>query len=563
MTSSDYHWNLPTPVPESINSNLDTFSPPFRSVLFRRGFMNSQDAVSFLLPQDPSFSEEVSLRHLELGCDLIKKTLEGKQAIAIFGDYDTDGITATALLTLALRKIGGQILPYIPNRFVDGYGLNMPAIDLLHEGGAKLLITVDNGIRSNDEVAYAKSLGMSVIITDHHLPLEIIPAADAIINPKVPGDPYPNKSLAGVGVVYKLICRLSSYYPSIKPEDYLDLVALGTIADIVSLEGENRYLVKQGLIQINQHRRQSLLSVIGAAGYLDQKIYATDISFQIAPRINSSGRLADVNHLVPLELLLSSDPAECGKHAQTLEIHNDRRKRMSRSMQKRIEEQFSPKDPLPPILISLDQDHDLGVAGITAGHLTRKYYLPAIVGAVGDETTTASCRSIPEFDISAALKSIKDLFTRFGGHKLAAGFTIENQNLPAFHEKMTLLAEKELSVLDLQPTLEIDSVVKLSDLNSTLYQELLKLEPTGEGNPMPVFVVRGITAKKVSKVGKFGDHLKFLADDGDNKIPAIAFSQGSSASALTGRFDLACKFTENVFRGKREFQLQVVDIKPQ
>jgi single-stranded-DNA-specific exonuclease len=439
----------------------------------------------------------------------------------------------------------------------------MPAIDLLHEGGAKLLITVDNGIRSNDEVAYAKSLGMSVIITDHHLPLEIIPAADAIINPKVPGDPYPNKSLAGVGVVYKLICRLSSYYPSIKPEDYLDLVALGTIADIVSLEGENRYLVKQGLIQINQHRRQSLLSVIGAAGYLDQKIYATDISFQIAPRINSSGRLADVNHLVPLELLLSSDPAECGKHAQTLEIHNDRRKRMSRSMQKRIEEQFSPKDPLPPILISLDQDHDLGVAGITAGHLTRKYYLPAIVGAVGDETTTASCRSIPEFDISAALKSIKDLFTRFGGHKLAAGFTIENQNLPAFHEKMTLLAEKELSVLDLQPTLEIDSVVKLSDLNSTLYQELLKLEPTGEGNPMPVFVVRGITAKKVSKVGKFGDHLKFLADDGDNKIPAIAFSQGSSASALTGRFDLACKFTENVFRGKREFQLQVVDIKPQ
>jgi single-stranded-DNA-specific exonuclease len=302
--------------------------------------------------------------------------------------------------------------------------------------------------------------------------------------------------------------------------------------------------------------------VIGAAGFLDQKIFATDISFQIAPRINSSGRLSDVNHLVPLELLLSSDPGACGKHAQTLEIHNDRRKRLSRSMQKRIEEQFSPEDPLPPILISLEQDHDFGVAGITAGYLTRKYYLPAIVGTVGDETTTASCRSIPEFDISAALRSIKNLFTQFGGHKLAAGFTIENQNLPSFHQKMTTLAEKELSGLDLQPTLEIDAVVKLADLNSTLYRELLKLEPTGEGNPMPVFVVRGITAKKVSKVGKFGDHLKFVADDGDKKIPAIAFGQGPSASALTGKFDMAFRFTENVFRGKREFQLQVVDIEP-
>ena len=562
MTQNDFQWILPDPVPESISCNLDSFSLPFQSVLYRRGCETSQEAISFLLPQEPCFPKELSLRHLELGCDLIRKAVENKQVIAIFGDYDTDGITATALLTLALRKIGAQVIPYIPNRIEDGYGLNLSAVDDLYDQGAKLLITVDNGIRSNVEVSHAKSLGMHVLITDHHLPPKTLPAADAIINPKLPGDPYPNKNLAGVGVVYKLISDLASYFPAIKPREYLDLVALGTIADIVSLDGENRYLVKQGLIQLNQHSRQSLLSVIGAVGYLDRKIFASDISYQIAPRINSSGRLADANHLVPLELLLSSNPAECGKHAQTLEIHNDRRKLISRKMQERIEVQFPPKAALPPILISLDPEHDIGVAGITAGYLTRKYYLPAIVGATGEETTTASCRSIPEFDISAALKSIKQLFTQFGGHELAAGFTIENQHLSLFIEKMTALAARELSHLDLQPTLEVDAIVNLSDLNSVFYRELLKLEPTGEGNPPPILVARGLTAQRVSKIGKYGDHLKFIVDDGQSTLPAIAFGQGSSASSLAGKFDLAFKFTENVFRGNREFQLQVVDFKP-
>lgn len=561
MTRNDYQWNLPDPVPGSISSNLDSFSLPFRSVLYRRGCVSSQDAISFLLPQDPSFPKEFSLRHLDLACDLIEKALKNNQTVAIFGDYDTDGITATALLTLALRQAGGQVIPYIPNRLRDGYGLNTAAIDRLKKQGANLLITVDNGIRSSSEVSHAQNLGMSVIITDHHLPPETLPGAEAIINPKLPDDPYPNKHLAGVGVVYKLICNLSASFPSIKPDDYLDLVALGTIADIVSLDGENRYLVKQGLIQLNQHNRQSLLSVLGAAGYLNRKVFATDISFQIAPRINSSGRLADANHLVPLQLLLSSDRSECGKYAQTLEVHNDRRKLLSRKMQERIEKQFSPQDPLPPILISFDPDHDFGVAGITAGYLTSKYYLPSIVGTIGEEATTASCRSIPEFDISAALKDIQQLFSQFGGHKLAAGFTIENQNLPEFYDKMTALAEKRLSGVDLQPVLEVDAIVSLSDLNTGFYSELLKLEPTGEGNPMPVFVARGLSAKKVRKVGKFGDHLKFLADNGEKTIPAIAFNQGFRASALTDKFDLAFHYTENVFRGKKEFQLQVVDIK--
>jgi single-stranded-DNA-specific exonuclease len=555
-------WILPGPVPETINDNLDSFSIPFRSILYRRGCQTAQDAVSLLLPKPPSFPDELSLGHVDLAARLIKSSLDKDLAIGVYGDYDTDGITATALLTLALNKISTRVIPFIPNRLSDGYGLNKSSIDLLHEQGVELLITVDNGIRSNSEVAYAKSLGMNVIITDHHQPSDPLPGADAIINAKLPGDPYPNKHLSGVGVAFKLACGLSHYYPEIIPDEYLDLVALGTIADIVPLLGENRYLVKGGLIQINQHRRQSLFSLLGAAGLSDRKITASDISFQVAPRINSSGRLSDTDHLVPLVLLLSEDPAACGKHAQLLEIHNLRRKHISRKMEERIETQFAHKDPLPPILISLEPENDLGVAGITAGYLTNKYYLPSIVGAINQETTTASCRSIPEFDIISALERNKDLFTHFGGHKLAAGFTIDNQNIPLFLQRMVGLAESELSGHDLRPSIDIDAIVTLSELDQSLHSELKKLEPTGEGNPTPVFAARDVTAQNVSTVGNSGEHLKLIVSDGTNAMPAIAFGLGAISNSMPGKFNLAFYFSENEYRGRKEFQLQVLDLQP-
>ncbi len=562
MTRIQYQWIFPDPVPKSISSRLDSFSMPFRSVLYRRGIKTSQDSVSFLLPQDPSFPQALELGHLEKACNLIKESIEKDQVIAVFGDYDTDGITATALLTLALQKVTPRLIPIIPNRLKDGYGLNMSSVDYLAEQGVDLLVTVDNGISSTAEIGHAKSLGMKVIITDHHQPSQSLPDADAIINPKLPGDPYLNKNLAGVGVAYKLICKLAADFPEIKPKEYLDLVAVGTIADVVPLSGENRYLVKQGLIQINQHRRQSILSILGTAGLLDNKISASDISFQVAPRLNSSGRLSDADHRAPLDLLLSSDPAYCGELAQTIENHNDRRKLISRSMQERIESQFSTKDPLPPILISFDPDHDLGVAGITAGYLTRKFYLPSIVGKIGKVTSTASCRSIPEFDIIAALNVHKEFFTRHGGHKLAAGFTIENKDLSLFRDSMQSFAERKLSDLELCPQLDIDAIVTLSELNPTLYRELIKLEPTGEGNPTPIFVTRQITAKQVSRVGKFGEHLKFVVDDGSDAMPAIAFGLGPVANLLDRKVDLAFHLTENYFRMQKELQLQVVDIMP-
>lgn len=561
MTRLPFQWIDPDPVPEPIQVNLDPYSHPFRSILYRRGCETAQDAITLLLPKAPEFPRKLELGHIDLAAQLIRSSLKKELKIAVYGDYDTDGITATALLTLALKKVSSDVLPFIPDRLVDGYGLNQSAIDSLHERGVELLITVDNGIRSHAETAYARSLGMTVILTDHHQPPDQLPEADAIINPKLPGDPYPNKNLAGVGVAYKLICALARYFPEISPDEFLDLVALGTVADIVPLLGENRYLVKQGLIHINQHRRQSILSLLGAAGLIDKQVTASDISYQLAPRINSSGRLSDADHLTPLDLLLSSDPAVCGNHAQHLEIHNLRRKRASSNMQERIETRLTSQHPLPPILISLEPDNDLGVAGITAGHLTGKYYLPSIVGAQGPDTTTASCRSIPEFDILSALDRNKELFIQFGGHKLAAGFTLENQNIPLFCQQIMAFAESELTTLDLHPSLEIDAVVTLSDLDQTLHEELKKLEPTGEGNPTPVFAVQNVTAKKVSQVGKGGDHLKFTVSDGTSELPAIAFGLGSLAKSMPKSFHLAFNFSENEFRGRKELQLQVLDLK--
>ena len=564
MTRITFQWNYPKHVPPAVDKALGSFSAPFRSILYHRGCISEEDSISLLLPPKPKYPDDLMLSHVLTAAGIIKDAVNHNHPIAVYGDYDTDGITATALLTLSLQKISSHVIPFIPHRLRDGYGLNIESIHALYESGAKLLITVDNGIRSEDEIKYAKSLGLQVIITDHHTPSETLPDADAIVNPKIPGDPYPNKNLAGVGVAYKLVCELAEEFPEIVAHEYLDLVALGTIADIVPLTGENRYLVKQGLSILNLHPRQSLFSLINTAGLANKQISASDISFQLSPRINSSGRLSGsgADHLAPLKLLLSENHEACGNLSQILEIHNDRRKMIGRNMRERIVKGISSFASLPRILISLDKENDQGVAGIAAGYLTNQYYLPAVVGQVGNEFTTASCRSVPEFDMISSLETLCDLFTRFGGHKLAAGFTLPNQNIPEFHQRITSLAEKELGQLDLRPSIDIDAVVGLSDLSYTLYREVQKLEPTGEGNPKPIFLTENIMIEEWRKVGQDGSHLKFVASDGTTSIPAIAFNLADSADILSQNVNIAYHLSENEFRGKKELQIQVIDIQP-
>lgn len=554
-----FNWIEPNPIPNDIDHEFAAFSPVFRSVLYQRGLFIEDEVLNFLLPKEPNWYSSEQLLHIENACNLIQDSIQNQDIIAVYGDYDADGITSTVLLSLALLKITDKIIPYIPNRLTEGYGLNKTALASLFGQGVKLVITVDNGIRSVEEVDYANSLGMKILITDHHTPDDHLPRAAAILNPKLPTDPYPEKNLAGVGVTYKLVSALSKQFPEINPADYLDLVAIGTVADVVPLNGENRYLVRKGLAVINQMRRQGISSLLGAANLLSLKIRSSDISFQIGPRLNASGRLGSPN--TPLDLLLSSDHRKCGRLAQILENHNFQRKKLSKELEHQAKILTTSEEPLPFILIALDPDFHLGVSGIAAGSLTRKYYLPSIVGNVGKELTTASCRSIPEFNIISALDECQDLLLRYGGHSLAAGFTICNDNLSDLTKRLLDLAEKQLAGLEIQPSISIDAVVSLDQLNSELYSELEKLEPTGCQNPEASFLTRNLTASQIKVVGQDGTHLKMTVSDGNYSLDTIGFGLGYLVELIPPQFDAVYKFDLNEFRGNKSFQLKILDLK--
>jgi single-stranded-DNA-specific exonuclease len=559
MTLPLFDWVEPKPIPINIDRELADFSPVFRSVLFQRNFCTEEDTKTFLLPTEPDWYFSQQLLHTEIACKVIQYSIENSESIAVFGDYDADGITSTALLSLALLKITNKVFPYIPDRLTEGYGLNKPALSSLFDQGVRLVITVDNGIRSVKEVKYANSLGMKVIVTDHHAPEYRLPPAAAILNPKLPTDSYPDKNLAGVGVAYKLISALSNHFPEIVPADYLDLVAIGSIADVVPLIGENRYLVRKGLGALNSSRRQGISSLLGAANLVSKNIRSSDISFQIGPLLNASGRLGSAD--IPLDLLLSSNLAQCGKLAQILEVQNFKRKKLSKDIERQSDILITMDDPLPSILIAIDPSFHLGVAGIAAGSLTRKYYLPSIVGNIGPELTTASCRSIPEFNIISALDQCKDLLLRYGGHSLAAGFTISNANLNDFNKRMMILAEKQLSGLEIQPSISVDAEVSLTQLNSELYSELEMLEPTGCQNPAAILLTKNLSASKIKVIGQDKSHLKMVVTDGDYSLDAIGFGLGYLAESIPPRFDAVYKFDLNEFRGVKTFQLKILDLK--
>jgi single-stranded-DNA-specific exonuclease len=555
-----FNWIEPRPIPNDTDLELSAFTPGFRSVLYQRGLYTEEEAINFLLPKEPGWYSSDQLLHIEKACKLIHDSIQNHETIAVYGDYDADGITSTVLLTLALLKITDKVISYIPDRLTEGYGLNKPALSSLFDQGVRLVITVDNGIRSLEEVEYANSLGMKVLVTDHHTPEEHLPPAASILNPKLPADPYPDKNLAGVGVTYKLVSALSKQFPEINPADYLDLVAIGSIADVVPLVGENRYLVRKGLAVINQMQRQGISSLLGAANLISRKVRSSDISFQIGPRLNASGRLGSAD--TSLELLLSSDHHKCGKLAQVLERLNYKRKKLSKELEHQANMLTTTEDPLPFILIALDPDFHLGVAGIAAGSLTRKYYLPSIVGKIGTELTTASCRSIPEFNIISALDQCQDLLLRYGGHSLAAGFTISNENITDLTKRLMDLAENQLSGHEIQPSISVDAEVSLAQLNSELYSELEKLEPTGCQNPEASFLTKNLTASQIQVVGQDGTHLKMTVNDGHYSLETIGFGLGYLAELIPPRFDAVYKFDLNEFRGSNTFQLKIMDLKP-
>ncbi|MBC8509630.1 MAG: single-stranded-DNA-specific exonuclease RecJ [Anaerolineales bacterium] len=555
-------WQIASRITAAADEALHGYPPILRQVLFNRGYAAHEEARNFLKAEPPFDTDPFQLSGVAEAVDRLVNALKKGERIAIYGDYDVDGVTATALLMEYLKSAGADVLGYIPHRFDEGYGLNIEAITQLSDEGVDVIISVDCGIRSLEEADHARGLGLDLIICDHHTTGEVLPNAIAVIDPKQSGDVYPEKNLAGVGVAYKLAAALDKKINGKDStiDDYLDLVALGTVADLVPLIGENRSLVRQGLKKIQRSRRQGLVSLISISGLKSARVTATDIGFTLGPRLNAAGRLDSA--LDALALLTTRDVFEAGKLSQQLEAQNRKRQSITRGIHAMAEQIALADKDIPLILFAAHPEFNAGVVGLAASRLTDQYYRPAIVGHSDDEFTRASCRSISEFNITEALDQCADLLEKYGGHAAAAGFTVRNENYAELVDRLGVIAQEQLADQDLRPTLSADMELPLSDLKPELLDHLKWLQPTGYGNPQATFVSRNVKVMSSRAVGKDSAHLKLTVSDGQIHFDAIAFRHGHWHNNLPKAIDLLYLFEVNEFRGRETLQLNVRDIKP-
>ncbi|WKZ48180.1 MAG: single-stranded-DNA-specific exonuclease RecJ [Anaerolineales bacterium] len=558
-------WVIAPVITSQASEALAAVPPILRQILFNRGIGTEDNARAFVAAKPTFDTNPFQMIGMQATVDRISFALDHNEPIAVYGDYDVDGVTATALLVEALRQLGGNVRGYIPNRFEEGYGLNKDALDSLKADGVKLVITVDCGIRSPDETLHARTIGLDLIISDHHHPDGVnLPPAFAVINPKQHGDSYPDKDLAGVGIAYKIVEGLMSKVKGQTSGDQLtgllDLVALGTVADLAPLVGENRSLVRNGLKQLRETKRQGLFSLAGVAQVKMDKITAGNIGFMLGPRLNASGRLESA--LASFELLTTTDFMRAGQLAQQLEVQNRQRQSITKTMQAQAEEIAMRDDPHAFLLFAADESFNSGVVGLAASRLTETYYRPSIVAAKGPDETRGSCRSIPEFHITDALDQCKDLLVRHGGHAAAAGFTVKNENLPELVARLKSIAKEKLDGKDLRQTLSADMELPLADMNFGVLKHLNLLEPTGYGNPDAIFVSRNVKVRAFRAVGSEGRHLKLTLEDGPAlTYDAIGFRMGAMAKSLPPRVDVMYTLEANEWNGRTNLQLNLKDVK--
>lgn len=553
-------WFIPDPIPADVDQELHDFQPYLRQILFNREVRTIDAAIQYLQCSAP-LSDPSLLKDMDVAVERLWQAIERQESIAVYGDYDVDGVSATALMVQVLRASGGNAEAYIPNRFDEGYGLNNEALDTLAGQGFRVVVTVDCGIRSPREAEHARALGIDLIISDHHMPQHELPDALAVICQKRDGDAYPDKNLAGVGLAYKIAQALLQAHPvaGVDVSEWLDLVALGTVADVVPLTGENRVMVRQGLLRMRLAQRQGVLSLAQAAGVNLQRVTAVDIGYRLGPRLNAAGRLESA--LQAYHLLVSEDLSEAGMLAQKLDDQNKDRQRLTQEMQARAEEMLSGSDD-GHILIAYDESFNSGVVGLVAAKLMETYYRPAVVGFRGEEFTRASCRSIREFHITQALDECADLLVRHGGHAAAAGFTVRNEQLEELNRRLGEIARRELADQDLRPMLRADLEIPLALMRPSYLEEIELLQPTGMGNSDAVFVSRNLQVVSARTVGAEGLHLRLTVKDGGVTYNAIAFRQGHWAGHLPPYIDLMYNYEINVYNGQKTMQLNVIDLKP-
>ncbi len=567
MLIGEKQWRIAPRAPRRFFAQHASLHPLVAQLLYNRGLVNPDEIAHFLrrtIPADNPFL----LRDMQTAVTLLRRAVTAHLPIAVYGDYDVDGITASAIMVETLRSLGAQVEAYIPTRAGEGYGLNPAAITALAEKGVRVLVTVDCGIRSLPEIALARRLGMQVVITDHHHLGESLPAANAVINPRRPDCRYPFKDLAGAGVAFKLAqallrtnhqVPLKTTHAELTEASLLDLVALGTVADMVPLLGENHVLVARGLEQINEGRRPGVAALLSASHVSPGQVTEHTIGYSLAPRINAAGRIADP--AIALRLLLASDMSQALPLAQQLDDLNKERRELTATIQEQAQAIITRREVLPPLLFAAMREFPSGVVGLAASRLVDEYYRPAVVVAIQGELSKGSARSIPEFHITKALDEVADLLMHHGGHAAAAGFTVRTEHLDTLQSRLHALAHEQLSGLPLSPSLSLDAEVRLSELSWELFKALETLRPFGFGNPAPRFASRSVLVRSHRAVGNAGQHLKLTLEDEQGRAwDAIAFRQGMWIGRLPRRIDVAYVLERNEWRGRVTLQLKVLDI---
>ena len=552
-------WNVSKPTPQGVGRLRDAGYPELAArILSARGIEDAA-AAHECLDCNCELPSPYLLTEMDVAAGRVGMAMSAHEKIAVFGDYDVDGITATCLLTDFLRSCGADCISYIPGRLEEGYGLNPIAVNYLHEQGVKLIVTVDCGITAIAEAQLCHQLGIDLVITDHHECKDKLPLAIAIVDPHKPGDTYPHKNLSGVALAFKLVCALSGN-PEEMLREYADMVCLGTVADVIPLVGENRVFVSRGLQALKRTTRPGLAALIKECGCDPDSLNASSIGFMLAPRINAAGRMGQID--IAIDLFLTHDEAQAAKDAKGLCELNRQRQAVESEIYKQAIDML-PQGGLPDAIVLADESWHQGVVGIVASRIAEEFACPTFLICLDGEHGKASSRSHGGFNLFASLTALSPLLESYGGHELAAGFTISRENIPEFRRQMCILASHYFEGETLRTSLSIDCVVSPELMTLSEFDALDILEPTGAGCPKPVLMLPGLTVDRVTMVGG-GKHMRLRLRSGRQFFNAIYFSvtPGSVKLQQGEVVDVAFQPQINCYQGERLLQMNVVDIRP-
>ena len=552
-------WNIQAPQPGSVNALVSGgYAPLSAMVLAARGMTEPRKAAAYL-DCSAALHDPFLMTDMDLAAGRVGLAIDRGEKIAVFGDYDVDGITATCMLTDFLRRQGANCISYIPSRLEEGYGLNPIAIHQLHAEGVNLIVSVDCGITAIAEAELCRELGIDLVITDHHECKDRLPAAVAVVDPHRPDGGYPHKNLSGVGVAFKLACALCGDQEAVL-RDYADMVCLGTVADVMLLQGENRVFVARGLESLRHTRRPGFAALMHESGCAPETVSASTIGYNLAPRINAAGRMGQIG--LALDLFLTQDEAEAAVLARKLCDLNRQRQAVESQIYAQAVGMLPDGKPPEAIVLADDTWHQ-GVVGIVASRMAEEYCCPAFLICLDGDHGKASSRSFGGFNLFTSLTTLAPLLESYGGHELAAGFTINRHNIARFREDICALAAAYYADSGPRTVLEIDCVIPPELMTVRSVESLSILEPCGNGCPKPVFAMERLCVERITMVGG-GRHMRLRLRSGHHTLIAIYFSANPETASIEpgDLVDVAFNAQINDFRGERTVQMIVLDIRP-